>query len=72
MDSEDTLAAIAEPNRGGTLGSLDYQNAVVKVQGSGLGLAIVKDILNKYKWHIVVKSEVGKGTKIQLTNIKLY
>lgn len=37
-----------------------------KPHGTGLGMAIVKDILEAHQAHIAVKSESGKGTKIDL------
>lgn len=37
------------------------------IPGTGLGLAIVKEIVTIHQGHIDLASEVGKGTKIDVT-----
>lgn len=36
-----------------------------RTHGTGLGMAIVKKVLDEHKGHIVIDSEVGKGTSIR-------
>ncbi|MCI0468657.1 MAG: ATP-binding protein [Nitrospirae bacterium] len=35
--------------------------------GTGLGLAIVKHIVKAHKWDMSIKSEIGKGTRVNIT-----
>ena len=42
------------------------KNLAHKAKGSGLGLAIVKHIMDAHNGKIVVKSELGKGSKFLL------
>jgi two-component system phosphate regulon sensor histidine kinase PhoR len=36
------------------------------VGGTGLGLAIVKHIVNRHRGHLLIESEVGKGTTVSV------
>jgi signal transduction histidine kinase len=39
---------------------------VHNVKGFGLGLFYVKQVIEKHHWKIGIKSEVGKGTSIEI------
>jgi len=39
--------------------------------GTGLGLAIVKHFVKAHGWHMIIESEVNKGTKVSLLGIKV-
>ena len=43
---------------------------VHNVKGFGLGLYYVKQVVNEHDWKIGIKSEVGKGTKIEIEILK--